>query len=62
MKQFNTEIWTISFFFLFAFAITAQEKETNYSNDDISDFCKSLTPVGRILETEDYYVWCVAPI
>lgn len=27
-----------------------------------SRFCKRLEPCGRILETEDYYVWCVAPI
>lgn len=62
MKRFNLGIWTICFLLLFAYAMTAQEKEINYSENDISDFCKSLTPVGRILETEDYYVWCVAPI
>lgn len=28
----------------------------------ISDFATSLTPVGRILETRDYYVWCNSPI
>lgn len=27
-----------------------------------SEFCKALKPCGRILETEGYYVWCVAPI
>lgn len=27
-----------------------------------SDFSKSLTPIGRILETEGYYVWCNTPI
>ena len=27
-----------------------------------SDFSKRLRPVGRILEFEDYYVWCQAPI
>jgi hypothetical protein len=30
--------------------------------DTVSDFCKKLKPLGRILETQDYYVWCVAPI
>lgn len=33
-----------------------------YSDSDISDFCKELIPMGRILESEDYYVWCCAPI
>lgn len=28
----------------------------------ISDFAKRLSPVGRILETEGYYVWCNSPI
>ena len=28
----------------------------------ISDFAKKLSPVGRILETEGYYVWCNSPI
>ncbi len=28
----------------------------------ISDFCRRLKPVGRILELEGYYVWCNAPI
>lgn len=30
--------------------------------DTISDFCRRLQPIGRILETEGWYVWCVAPI
>lgn len=33
-----------------------------YTDRDISRFAGSLEPAGRILETEDYYVWCVAPI
>lgn len=28
----------------------------------ISGFAKKLTPIGRILETEGYYVWCNTPI
>lgn len=27
-----------------------------------SEFCRSLTPVGRILELEGYYDWCCAPV
>lgn len=34
----------------------------DYPKDQISDFAKKLKPVGRILESEDYYVWCCAPI
>ncbi|WP_370526877.1 hypothetical protein [Bacteroides sp. 51] len=33
-----------------------------YPAERISDFSKSLKPVGRILESEGYYVWCCAPI
>ncbi len=29
---------------------------------DTSDFCRNLQPRNHILETEGYYVWCVAPI
>lgn len=46
-----------SLFFIIPFILFAQYKE-----EDISSFCRSLSPAGRILETEDYYVWCVAPI
>lgn len=28
----------------------------------VSDFCRSLKPVGRVLELEDWYVWCASPI
>ena len=27
-----------------------------------SAFCRGLTPVGRILQLEGYYVWCCAPV
>lgn len=37
------------------------EKE-RYPEDAISDFCRSLKPVGRILESEGYYIWCCAPM
>lgn len=33
-----------------------------YPENSISEFSKRLKPVGRILETEKYYVWCCAPI
>lgn len=33
-----------------------------YPQDKISEFSKSLKPMGRILESEGYYVWCCAPI
>lgn len=33
-----------------------------YPNGDISDFCKNLKPINRILETEGYYVWGCSPI
>src|SRR4030042_3906655 len=28
----------------------------------ISDFCRRLIPIGRILETEGYYVWGASPV
>lgn len=33
-----------------------------YSQNSISEFSRHLKPVGRILESEGYYVWCCAPI
>jgi hypothetical protein len=33
-----------------------------YPRHHISDLCKHIKPVGRILETEGYYVWCNSPI
>lgn len=33
-----------------------------YPQNKISEFSTRLKPVGRILETEGYYVWCCAPI
>lgn len=33
-----------------------------YAQTDISVFSKKLQPLGRILETEGYYVWCCAPM
>jgi pectate lyase len=33
-----------------------------YPQEKISDFSKKLKPLGRIMESEGYYVWCCAPI
>ena len=33
-----------------------------YPADKISTFATNLQPIGRILESEGYYVWCCAPI
>lgn len=41
---------------------TASTSAERIYTDSISDFCRKLQPLGRILETKDYYVWCVAPI
>lgn len=34
----------------------------NLKQDTISSFCTKLKPLGRILETPGYFVWCCAPI
>ncbi|MCD7901398.1 MAG: glycoside hydrolase family protein [Bacteroides sp.] len=41
---------------------TDQTVINKYLQESISAFSKKLKPVGRILETEGYYVWCCAPI
>lgn len=33
-----------------------------YPSASVSDFARRLQPMGRILELEEYYVWCCAPI
>lgn len=33
-----------------------------YPDENISDFSRKLKPLGRIMESENYYVWCCAPI
>lgn len=38
------------------------KKQYPYPDEVISDFCRTLKPMGRILETEGYYVWCNSPI
>lgn len=40
----------------------AEPQEPHYPEESISDFSKSLRPLGRILELEGYYVWCNTPI
>ena len=42
--------------------ISPRPREFPYPEDAISEFCRRLEPVGRILETEGYYVWCNTPI
>lgn len=41
---------------------TADTKPEAYPEQAISNFCRRLKPIGRILELEDYYVWCNTPI
>ena len=36
--------------------------DAKYPTEKISDFSKKLKPLGRIMESEGYYVWCCAPI
>ncbi|WNH10741.1 hypothetical protein [Thalassobellus suaedae] len=36
--------------------------DINQKTSKLSDFEKRLTPVGRALEFEGYYVWCNSPI
>lgn len=40
----------------------AVNNETSYPYGSISDFCKGLKPIGRILETSGYYVWGCSPV
>jgi hypothetical protein len=40
----------------------AANSEVEYPARQISDFCRRLRPVGRILEMEDWYVWGTSPI
>jgi len=35
---------------------------SEFADQLVSDFARRLVPVGRILETEGWYVWCCAPI
>jgi len=43
-------------------AIPAGKEKYPYPKDLISDFCKHLKPIGRILQMEGYFVWCASPI
>lgn len=45
-------------------ALKASSSVVKYGvkRDTISAFCKQLKPLGRILETPGYFVWCCAPI
>jgi hypothetical protein len=52
--------------FLASLAVTIPAQAHNFLSSEIdpklSDFEKSLSPVGRALEFEDFYVWCNSPI
>lgn len=65
MKQFVcSKLFTaVLSLFLYGTA-TAQvvNKADGYPEEAVSEFCKRLEPVGRILEEEGYYVWCCAPV
>lgn len=41
---------------------TIDTKSYSAGKDKCSDFCNSLSPVGRILEFKDWNVWCCSPI
>lgn len=43
-------------------AYCTEKKKEKYPTKAISDFCKRLQPIGRILEMEDWYVWGTSPI
>jgi hypothetical protein len=58
----KTTLILISFLIGFPSPLCFQEKEKKYGDQDISDFCEKLKPIGRILETEGYYVWGISPI
>jgi len=45
-----------------AIQTSAEAVAIQQNRDTVSDFCKNLKPLGRILETPGYFVWCVAPI
>ncbi|QDU89774.1 Glycosyl hydrolases family 43 [Pirellulimonas nuda] len=40
----------------------AESAADSIPEEAISDFCRRLRPVGRVLEEEGYFVWCNAPI
>jgi hypothetical protein len=43
-------------------AYCSEKKKAKYPAAAISDFCKRLQPVGRILQMEEWYVWGTSPI
>lgn len=64
----NIEVYLNSLVNLDNYHYSVLRKNTNskitgkYPQDKISDFSKKLQPIGRILESEGYYVWCCAPV
>lgn len=56
---------TLRLFFILSaivLSLSAARAQNLYPEESVSDFCRLLEPVGRILEEEGYYVWCCAPI
>ncbi len=59
LKEISTTVLTVPFL---SCTSSKSKKMYPYPDEVISDFCRKLKPVGRILETEGYYVWCNSPI
>jgi len=49
-------------FFSSFFKLKGNEIASGFIEPEESEFCKRLKPVGRILEEEEFYVWCNSPI
>ena len=68
MNKLHLIIILIISLFLYSFTPSKLKEKTDsqvtnkYPAEKISDFSKQLKPIGRILETKGYYVWCCAPI
>ncbi len=62
----NVEVYLNSLVGNDYFSFIKEEQDTSVINtypiDRVSDFAHKLKSIGRILESEDYYVWCCAPI
>jgi hypothetical protein len=62
-KEFiKQSVWTGSALLLSGLNLFAASADEKYNPGDISDFCRRLKPLGRILELEDYFVWGTSPI
>lgn len=67
-KYTNVEVYLNSILDRYRENFTIVNDATNesiinkYPAEKISGFCKNLKPLGRILESSGYYIWCCAPI